>query len=281
LSPAASITAASPARPRRATVERSRVDKRTKKKPSRSKPAGLIPTTLGGLLWAAALVAGAATSPLAAAAVVVPVGVVASLSSVRSVSRLHRTRKSPLGALAVAAFLTVLLPVAALGGFAALSAVGVVAGIVASVVAFFLLPQHRPAALLFALLGPGVASASVVLAVVQGWNLALTLVGAVCAYDLACWVYGTRKGIGGWVGVAAGMVTVAVVALFVAAVFVPPFGGARPWVMLGAVATSCPLGVLLASTLIGGDRLPALRRLDSLVLAGPVWVATTALVLHR
>lgn len=232
-------------------------------------------------MWAAALAAGAATSPLGAAAVVVPVAVVASLSSVRSVSRPHRTRKSPAVALAAAGFLTVLLPAAAVGGLAALSAVGVGSSIVASVVAFFLFPQYRPAALLFALLGPGLASASVVLAAVQGWNLALTLVGGVCAYDLACWVYGTRKGIGGWGGVAAGMVTVAVVALFIAAVFVPPFDGARPWVMLGAVAVLCPLGVLLGSTLIGGDRLPALRRLDSLVLAGPVWVATTSLVLHR
>jgi hypothetical protein len=51
--------------------------------------------------------------------------------------------------------------------------------------------------------------------------------------------------------------------------------------MFGALAVLAPLGVALADRLVGGHRLPALRRLDSLLLAGPMWVVAVAVVLHR
>jgi hypothetical protein len=69
--------------------------------------------------------------------------------------------------------------------------------------------------------------------------------------------------------------------VFVAAVVVPPFSGRNPWILLGLVAVLAPAGVF-AFARIGRDRqLPALRRLDSLVLAGPAWVIAVALLLHR
>jgi hypothetical protein len=134
---------------------------------------------------------------------------------------------------------------------------------------------------MFALLGPALACASVVVAAVQGWNFALTLVATVCAYDFACWVNGTRRGAGGWGGIVAGLLTVAAAALFVAAVFVPPFSGWRPWVMLGLVGVLCVAGVALAGKVAASERLPALRRIDALVLAGPAWVAGVAFLLHH
>jgi hypothetical protein len=76
-------------------------------------------------------------------------------------------------------------------------------------------------------------------------------------------------------------VTVAAVGLFVSAVIAPPFSGSRPWVVFGLGAVACPLGVLAAVKTTRGEILQALHRIDSLVLAGPAWVAATSLVLHR
>jgi hypothetical protein len=77
------------------------------------------------------------------------------------------------------------------------------------------------------------------------------------------------------------MVTVGVLAVFVAAVVVPPFSGRAPWILLGLVAALAPMGVWLAGRASPRSRLPALRRLDSLILAGPAWVLGVGLLLHR
>ena len=241
----------------------------------------IFPTALGGLVWAGALLAAVATSPYAAAAVVTPVGVVAAVSLARSASRQRRTRRPASLATTTAALLTVVLPAAALAGVAAAAGASLGAAVVAAGVSFFLIPQRRPWALLYALLGPAVACASVVAAADQGWNLALTLVAGVCAYDLACWVNGSRRVAGGVAGIGAGLLSLGAAAVFVAAVFVPPFSGSRPWVMFGLLGVLCPAGVVLAERVAGSERLPALRRIDSLVLAGPAWVAGVSLLLHR
>jgi hypothetical protein len=97
---------------------------------------------------------------------------------------------------------------------------------------------------------------------------------------MASYVTGTSPR-GGPVGVIVGMITVGVLAVFVAAVIVPPFSGRTPWVLLGLVAVLAPVGVYGAA-LIGRDRrLPALRRLDSLIFAGPAWVIAITYLLHR
>ena len=180
-----------------------------------------------------------------------------------------------------AALLTVLLPAAALVSVGAAAGASFGAAAVAVGVSFFLIPRRRPWALLYAFIGPAVACASVVAAADQGWNLALALLAGVCAYDFACWVNGSRRGAGGAAGIGAGLLTVGVAALFVAAVFDPPFSGARPWVMFGLLGVLCAAGVILAARVAGSERLPALRRIDSLVLAGPAWVAGVSLLLHR
>lgn len=82
-------------------------------------------------------------------------------------------------------------------------------------------------------------------------------------------------------GVIAGMVTVAVLAVFVAAVMNPPFSGARPWVIFAGVALAAPIGVRLCQWPARAERLPAVRRLDSLALVAPLWVVVVALGLHR
>jgi hypothetical protein len=252
-----------------------------------------VPVVLG-IVWAGLIVAAVTTSSVAAVAVLIPVGVVASISAVRAVTGdwdsgdgRSRTRNvfvtgSRYG-LAVAA--PVALPLAALSSSKAAvvaTALVVVGG------AAILLASAQGASFAFSLrllagiLGPSVASMAVVLARSQGSNEAVAFIAAMLGYDLAAFIFGTGRGaLGGVGGVVAGLFTVAVVGVFTAAAIDPPFSGDRPWIVFGLVGLLAPAGVALLSLIVSGARLPALRRLDSLVLSGPAWVIAVALVLRR
>jgi hypothetical protein len=103
------------------------------------------------------------------------------------------------------------------------------------------------------------------------------LILAILLFDVANAVMGTGA-TGGIAGAVAGAVTVGVLAIVVESVLSPPFTGSSGPVLCALVAVLAPLGVALCRRLAPG-RVPALRRLDSLVLAGPVWVAAAALLL--
>jgi hypothetical protein len=116
----------------------------------------------------------------------------------------------------------------------------------------------------------------------DGAVLAVALLLAVCLYDAAVFVVGTGA-TNSWEGPAAGVVTLVPFTVLVAALLVPPFRGSSPWVLGGLTAVLAPWGAPLATRLLGGgDRLGAVRRLDSLLLVGPAWaVATAVMHLHR
>jgi hypothetical protein len=258
------------ARPKAATRTRTKV-----RAPAAVRPGLAVLTGLG---WAALLVAGAELGALALAGVVIPVAVVAAVSVVRG---MHGRQPSSVPTVAIAAGSAALLPLVALGGPAPAVAVGAV--FVVAAIAQLIVSSHRvgfAVAVGLASFAPAVAAASVVAARGQGVTEALTLLAAVCLYDMASFMTGTGPR-GGVVGVLAGMVTVGVLAVLVAAVVVPPFSGRSPWVLLGLVAVLAPAGVILASRICPTRRLPALRRLDSLILAGPAWVIGVGHLLHR
>jgi len=247
-----------------------------------------------GILWAGLILTAVASSTAATVVLLIPIGIVASVSAVRAVSlrfdsRVAGSRTRWLvvtgSRYGIAIMAPLALPLAALGGpgpAVAATALMIVGG---GVIMF----AARPSAgalfylrLLAGILGPSVASMAVVLARSQGTNEAVALVAAVCAYDMAAFIFGTGRGaLGGAGGVVAGMLTVAVVAVFTAAAIDPPFSGSRPWIVFGVVASLAPAGVALLNLVVSGARLPALRRLDSLALSGPAWVIAVALVLHR
>jgi hypothetical protein len=130
-----------------------------------------------------------------------------------------------------------------------------------------------------ALGAPALAASSLVLADHGSTGTALSLVCAICLFDLANYVMGTGAS-GGILGAVSGMAAVGVFALLAAGVIDPPFSGARPWVAFGILALLAPLGVVLGRRMAGGARLPALQRLDSLLLAGPAWIVTTHVLLR-
>jgi len=259
---------------------------------SRQKSVRPVVAVLMGVAWAALVVGAVRAGPVEAVAVLIPVGVVASVSAVRAVSgagkpRSHGSRTGPgiltmAPRLGVALVAPVVLPLAAVAGpvRAVIAAILVAAGGGAILLAtgsggLFL-------RLMVAVLAPSVAGMSVVLARSQGSREAVALIAAVCGYDMAAFVFGTGRGaLGGPAGAAVGILTVAVVAVFVAATVVPPFSGDRPWIMFGLLAVLAPAGVGLIGGVVSGARLPALRRLDSLALSGPAWVISASIVLHR
>ena len=268
-----------------------------------------------GLAWAALLVAAAEIGIEAVAALMAPVAVIAAVSGVREVSgagrssgrsagrsagqaagRGGRARTRPRSkasgrsgqrrraalrrSQAIAVTSSILLPLAALGGPIVAAVVGGLVAVVAVAVLLATSERGFPYAVLFASLGPSVAAASVVLARGQGLSGALTLLAAVCLYDMASFLTGTGPR-GGPVGAIVGVVTIGVLAVFVAAVVVPPFSGHSPWILLGLVAALAPVGVFAFGRIGPERRLPALRRLDSLILAGPAWVIAAGLMLHQ
>lgn len=113
----------------------------------------------------------------------------------------------------------------------------------------------------------GVVPALVLLAMLHLWDASAFVVGS-----------GARNR---WEAHLAATATVAAATLFVAALLVPPFRGLSPAVLGGAAIVSAPLGPYLATLLLGDrtKRTPALRRLDVLIVAVPVWGILAAVLL--
>ena len=140
----------------------------------------------------------------------------------------------------------------------------------------------RGAMPLLAALPIGLAAASPLLLHRLGPSAALFLLLLVAAYDAGDFLVGTGASTT-WEGPTAGVAAVAVVG-FATTVLTP-----RPLLEEGAatlalvVAMLAPLGPPLASLLVGGGATPAryVRRLDSLLVAGPVAAYVLAALLPR
>jgi hypothetical protein len=103
-----------------------------------------------------------------------------------------------------------------------------------------------------------------------------------CAHDMGNYLVGTGAN-AAWEGEAAGVAAMGPVTLLAATIAVPPFTEFGPWVLGGLAVLVTPAGPYAGTALLGGragarQRLPALRRLDALLLLGPVWVVAAALL---
>jgi Cytidylyltransferase family len=118
----------------------------------------------------------------------------------------------------------------------------------------------------------GTAAASVVATRGLGLNPAFFLLACAAVYDVGAYLIGTGAG-AVWEGPVAGMVGILPVTILAGVLLVPPFPAGGP-LLLGILAVAlAPLGPLLATALVGDRELdaPGLRRLDSLLLLGPMW----------
>jgi hypothetical protein len=181
----------------------------------------------------------------------------------------------------VAAGIAALPVVAAIGGLPA--AVG--AAVLAVVVAFGCgfapdgarLPggTGRVAAvgILVVAVVPAVAGAGVVLVRRESVVAALVLVLVASAYEVGDYIVGSGSSTP-IEGPLAGMTTAALVALPLSLMLVEPYDTAGV-ALLGFAAVACPIGQVLASAVLPGAaaHAPALRRIDTLLLLAPLWVA--------
>jgi hypothetical protein len=260
-------------------------------KPVGAKPVRALIPVVSGLVWALALMGALAVSSLLTAVVLVPVAAVATATGIRAVTaRPGRRARSGLPSTLLYAGLAACIvdPLVALSGplpgmaVLVLSGVGIAALVVLSSYAASARPLRSVSVRFVAAFVPTMVVTSVILARHQGSNLAMAMVGATLAYDMGAFLMGHgRTPLGGAVGVVSGWLSIGVVAVFVAAVMNPPFSGARPTAVFLGVAALAPLGVRLCQRPAGEERLPALRRLDSLSLVAPAWVVIAGAVLHR
>ncbi|MGH9078278.1 MAG: hypothetical protein ACRDY0_12665, partial [Acidimicrobiales bacterium] len=238
-----------------------------------------------GLLWALLLLCALVEGPAWLAVLTSPVAFVATASafraaaaSARAGAHLVRRRASPTPARLAVSCLVAAVAFAAVGGPAvAIGAGGLAAAAAAALSPYLGLPPWRAA---LAAGAPSAACASVVLARHQGLAVTVVLVAACCLFDAGSTLMGRWPG-GGVLGTAAGLATVAVLGFLVAALANPPFRGLTPWAMVVGAGVLSASGIRLCQRLVGGGRVPALGRLDSLVLAGPLWVVMVGLVLHK
>lgn len=130
-------------------------------------------------------------------------------------------------------------------------------------------------------LGVGIAAASPALVRRElGALPALVLVALIHAVDASAFIVGSGAR-SRWEGPVAGLATAGAMGLAVAATMVPPFRGASPWILAGVVAVAVPAGGVMATALLGRDEapVPALRRLDAYLIAGPAWALLATVLL--
>ncbi len=232
-----------------------------------------------GLVWAAVTVGAAIAGPAWLGAWL---AVAAFVAGAQAAVAWRKRGERPLTL--VAAVVAAALPVAASFDTGAMTGV-VVGGVLLAFVARLRAPSLAPSrdvALTLALSVPvGLAAASPVLVRHRGIAPTLLLLAFACLYDAGAYLVGTGAA-SAWEGPAAGVAALIPVTIFAAVVLIPPFSGAQPFLLGLVAAVLAPAGPVAASALLG-DRsahAPALRRLDSLLLMGPLW-AWCALVMLR
>lgn len=231
-----------------------------------------------GLLWAVV------TFPfaLAGAVFLAPWMAINALVASGNVCRSFRRSDKPGPVAPVTVFGAALLPLAAIAGPVGVATAAVLVAL-AAVVAARPPKQSRPVSLRATVLVPllvGLAAASPVLLRADSVVPAFVLLLLVCVYDASVYVVGSGS-TNAWEGPTAGAAFIAAVTLAVAAVFVPPFRGASPWLLGVLAAVLAPIGPYVASALLSEPsfKAPGLRRLDSLLVLGPLWAVVALLLL--
>ena len=228
-----------------------------------------------GVVWFLLSMAALAAGRLGLVLLLAPCAGLAAVQAMRS-RRAHPRPSAPVAGAGAA-----LLVVAAAAGPVGVGVVALaLAGIVVAGVAVGGAGKVEPTVTLVSACVIGLAAASPVLLLHDGVVPVFVLLTFAAVHDAGAYVVGTGAG-SAWEGPAAGAAGIAAVTLGVAAVLVPPFRGATPWVLGGIAIVLAPLGPYAASALLGDRRAnaPALRRIDSLIVLAPVWCLVAALVL--
>jgi hypothetical protein len=127
---------------------------------------------------------------------------------------------------------------------------------------------------------PGAVAVSLVLLTRLDQGSAIALLLLVSAFETGDYLIGTGAA-NPFEGPAAGAAAVMVVTFIVSTLPISTLSFGEAWALGGAIVLLAPLGQFLASALLPTATTPAsgLRRLDSLLVAGPVWAWAVGLVL--
>jgi hypothetical protein len=128
--------------------------------------------------------------------------------------------------------------------------------------------------------GLGLAAAGPVLVHGFGAQAAVVALMLVCAYDAGDYLIGSGSS-NWWEGPAAGMLAVAVACFAISVVPLEPVDAPAAYALGALTVVLAPLGPPVGSVLVGSGRRPArhVRRLDSLLVLGPVLPAALAVIL--
>ncbi|HVM10808.1 MAG TPA: hypothetical protein VM345_20265 [Acidimicrobiales bacterium] len=231
-----------------------------------------------GVIWAAIAFSATALGPTPAALVFAAVALGAAGQACRAWRRQARRPYRP-----VAIVGAVVIALSSVAGPIAVTAAAVVTAIAAVTAAQLQFGQRAwdaPLTIGIALVA-GIAAAVVPLARGEvGAAAALVLLLTVFAAEASWFLIGAgaRRSIDAPIASSA---AVLVVSILVAAVLVPPFRGASPWLLGAIAALLAPLGPFLASAVLPRPDAfaPALRRIDGFALVGPMWVLVASAVL--
>jgi sulfur-carrier protein len=229
-----------------------------------------------GLLWFVVLLAAVALGPWPLAVVMALVAGAAASQTAAAWRRAGLPANAPVAGLAALG-----MPMAAALGTASLGLASVVVAVLALVTAAAS-RRNRRRHRVWAMAGltlrcgfpVGLAAASLVIIRHQEIGAAVSLVLLVSAYDLGDFLVGTDAATT-IEGPVAGIVAALVVAFTLGVFAVPPFVVSSALIFGGLAAVLFPLGQLLATELLpaAAARAQALRRLDSLLLVAPIWMA--------
>jgi hypothetical protein len=129
-------------------------------------------------------------------------------------------------------------------------------------------------------LAPGIAAMSMVLLARLDQGSAIALLLLVSAYECGDYLIGSGSR-NPYEGPGAGIAGIVVVTFIVSTLPISALSFGESWLFGGLVALLAPAGQLVASALLPSADAPAsgLRRLDSLLLAAPLWAWGVGLVL--
>ncbi len=237
------------------------------------------PKVLLGVAWFLVLVGLFLIDARIAALLLVPVAAVAGLQVGHAWAARELVDRRVVSAIAAVVALTGLVDKRLLG-------VGVVVGVAACLIAAAIQGSAdgatliRVAELLVRSAIPvGAAAGSMLLLGVDSPDAFMALVLLVSAYEAGDFLVGTGAD-NAFEGPMAGLLALAVVGAGLTLVQPVPFDRASMPLFAGLVAIGCPLGQLLASALLphGTAWAPALRRMDSYLIAAPLWVLALPIV---
>lgn len=233
-----------------------------------------------GMLWFLVAVVALAVGPLPTALVY---GAAAAIAAAQTVKVWRRTGVRP-NRLAAAAMAMAMSLGACLGAGGA--GLGILAGVALAIGVATLDGSSPRQAISDAgwtiqcALPPGLAAMSMVLLARLDQGSAIALLLLVSAYETGDYIVGSGSR-NPFEGPAAGLSAIVVITFIVATLPISTLNFGEAWLFGGLVALLAPMGQLVASALLPAAGAPAsaLRRLDSLLLAAPVWCVGVGLVL--